>query len=124
MKHGTPLPAERVSVAPERLCPALDPSARWDEPEALRGELQVAEQLVLHAAALARAHGPPSHTVATGRLRQRFAAVRRQIHEAYAVLTTRLKQGKDPSPAEEWLLENSHVVEDQIREFEEDLPRG
>jgi cyclic beta-1,2-glucan synthetase len=124
MSLSTPLPAERATLAPERPCPALDPAVCWDEPEALRGELQVADQLVVHAAALARAHGPPSHTVATGRLRQRFAAVRRQIHEAYAVLTARLKQGKDPSPAEEWLLENSHVVEDQIREFEEDLPRG
>ena len=31
---------------------------------------------------------------------------------------------REPSPAEEWLLDNSHVVEDQIREIEEDLPRG
>jgi cellobiose phosphorylase len=124
MNLSTPLPAERVSATPERLCPALDPSVCWDEPETLRGELQVADQLVLHAAALARAHGPPSHTVASGRVRQRFAVVRREIHEAYAILTARLKQGKDPSPAEEWLLENSHVVEDQIREIKEDLPRG
>jgi cyclic beta-1,2-glucan synthetase len=124
MNLSTPLPAERVSAIPERLCPALDPNVCWDAPDALRGDIHVADQLVLHAAALARAHGPPSHTVATGGLRQRFTAVRRQIHDAYAVLTARLKQGKDPSPAEEWLLENSHVVEDQIREIEEDLPRG
>ncbi|HTQ05780.1 MAG TPA: glucoamylase family protein [Polyangiaceae bacterium] len=115
---------ERSSVAPERPCPALDPSARWDEPDALRGEIQVADQLVLHAAELARSHGPPSHTVASGRLWQRFLAVKSQIHDAYAVLTARLKDGKDPSPAEEWLVDNSHVVEDQIREIEEDLPRG
>ncbi|HEY3498525.1 MAG TPA: hypothetical protein VGK73_27730, partial [Polyangiaceae bacterium] len=42
----------------------------------------------------------------------------------YRVLGERLKNGEEPSPAEEWLLDNSHVVEDQIREIEEDLPRG
>jgi cyclic beta-1,2-glucan synthetase len=30
----------------------------------------------------------------------------------------------DSSPAEEWLLDNSHVVENQLREIEEDLPAG
>ena len=28
---------------------------------------------------------------------------------------------RPPSPAEEWLLDNAHVVEDQIREIKEDL---
>ena len=31
---------------------------------------------------------------------------------------------RDPTPAEEWLLDNSHVVEDQLREVAVDLPRG
>src|SRR5262249_40411215 len=31
---------------------------------------------------------------------------------------------RDHTPAEEWLLDNSHVVEDQLREIEEDLPSG
>ena len=30
----------------------------------------------------------------------------------------------DTTPAEEWLLDNSHVIDDQLREIEEDLPRG
>ncbi len=124
MNLRTPVPLERSSVAPERPCPALDPTVCWDEPDALRGDIQIADQLVLHAVELAQAHGPASHTVATGRLWQRFLAVKSQIHDAYAVLTARLKQDKDPSPAEEWLVDNSHVVEDQIREIEEDLPRG
>jgi len=124
MNFRTPVPLERSSVAPERPCPALDPTVVWDDPSALRGEIQVADQLVLHAAELAHAHGPPSHNVASGRLWQRFLVVKSQIHDAYAVLAARLKADKDPSPAEEWLVDNSHVVEDQIREIEEDLPRG
>jgi cyclic beta-1,2-glucan synthetase len=118
----SPEASERQGINPR--CPALDPSSRWDEPAVLRGEILLAEQLVEHAAELSRAHGEPSRAVATDRLWQRFLSVRKQIHEAYEVLTTRLRAGQDPSPAEEWLLENSHVVEDQIREIREDLPRG
>ncbi|HEV8550569.1 MAG TPA: hypothetical protein VGQ57_16100, partial [Polyangiaceae bacterium] len=124
MSAAAPAP-ERPSAAPEAaVCPALDPNRRWDEPDALRGEIQLADQLVAHAAELAKAHGAPSTEVAMGGLWQRFLAVRKQIRDAYAVLTARLESGQDPSPAEEWLLENSHVVEDQIREITEDLPRG
>ena len=60
MSLEAPASLERSSLAPERACPALDPNARWDEPEALRGEIHVADQLVAHAAELARAHGAPS----------------------------------------------------------------
>jgi cyclic beta-1,2-glucan synthetase len=114
---------ERTS-APAAACPALDSDCRWDDARALRGEILVSDALVAHAAELAEAHGEPSQAFSPGRLWQRFEAVERQINEAYAILTGRLRDGKDPSPAEEWLLDNSHVVQDQIREIREDLPRG
>src|SRR5262245_46644904 len=117
-------PAETPSSQGRAPCPGLDPRARWDEPDALRGEILVSDQLVSHAADLARAHGKPAMVRGTGRLRRRFSFVRHQIRDAYSVLTERLKSGRDPSPAEEWLVENSHVIEDQIREIDEDLPRG
>ena len=123
MNSEAPASSEHPA-APTRKCIALDPIERWDEPRALRGEILVADELVAHAAELARFHGTPGRTRTTGRLWQRFAEVRQQIRGAYAVLTARLKAGQDPSPAEEWLLENSHVVEEQIREIKEDLPRG
>jgi cyclic beta-1,2-glucan synthetase len=105
-------------------CPSLDPDVQWDDPSLLRGEIYVADHLSEHAAALARCHGVPSRKVRTGLLWRRFTRTRTSIREAYRVLTERLVSGDEPSPAEEWLLENSHVVEDQIREVEEDLPRG
>lgn len=108
----------------EQPCPALDTDAQWDDADALRGEIYVADHLISHATELARCHGEPSHSVTSGRLWPRFLAVRDQIHDAYRVLTERVRANQDPSPAEEWLLENSHVVEDQIREIKEDLPRG
>src|SRR6187399_432545 len=114
---------ERTS-APAAACPALDSDCRWDDARALRGEILVSEALIAHGAELAEVHGVPSQAYSPGRLWQRFEAVERQINEAYAILTERLRDGKDPSPAEEWLLDNSHVVQDQIREIREDLPRG
>ncbi len=105
-------------------CPGLVSSAQWDEPEALRGELHTAARLSEHAIELAHAHGAPSLRVPPGPLRKRFADARRRIDEAYEVLSRALRTSREPSPAEEWLLDNSHVVEEQIREVEEDLPWG
>jgi len=125
VRESNPAPARESNPAPPREpCPGLDPSAEWDEPAALRGEILVLDQLVAHAAELARAHGKPARVAGSSRLRRRFTLVRHQVRDAYVVLTERLKAGRDPSPAEEWLVENSHVIEDQIREIEEDLPRG
>ena len=36
----------------------------------------------------------------------------------------RSERGAIPVPAEEWLLDNVHVVRDQLREITEDLPQG
>ena len=35
-----------------------------------------------------------------------------------------LESGRGVTPAAEWLLDNYHLVEDQIREIREDLPAG
>ena len=108
----------------QSICPGLDPGAQWDDPSALRGELYVSDHLSEHAAALARSQGMPSLKVRPALLWQRFSRTKSTIRDAYRVLGERLERGEEPSPAEEWLLDNSHVVEDQIREIQEDLPRG
>lgn len=124
MSGEAPAPEGSARPVIEPRCPALVQSSRWDEPATLRGEILLADELVAHAAEVARVHREPSRAVTTDRLWRRFLSVRKQIHDAYEVLTSRLRAGQDPSPAEEWLLENAHVVEDQIREIREDLPRG
>jgi cyclic beta-1,2-glucan synthetase len=96
----------------------------WDAVSALRGELYASEHLVAHAIEIARAHGEPSRRSTPGPLRKRFAEARAQIRSAYEILSRDAKNKRDPSPAEEWLLDNSHVVDDQIREIQEDLPWG
>jgi cyclic beta-1,2-glucan synthetase len=106
------------------LCPGCDPSRRWDEPPVLRGEILSPERLVEHAVEIARAHGDPGRSGAPRLLWQRFVNARSSLREAYDILKRDAAEQRDPSPAEEWLLDNSHVVEEQFREIEEDLPRG
>src|SRR5688572_2552096 len=106
------------------VCPGLSKVMAWDAVSALRGELYASEHLVAHAIEIARAHGEPSRRSTPGPLRKRFAEARAQIRAAYEILSRDSKNKRDPSPAEEWLLDNSHVVDDQIREIQEDLPWG
>ncbi len=106
------------------VCPGLSSELVWDDATALRGELYASEHLALHAAEIARLHGEPSLRSTPGPLRKRFAAARAQIRAAYEILSRDAKNKRDPSPAEEWLLDNSHVVDEQIREIQEDLPWG
>jgi cyclic beta-1,2-glucan synthetase len=105
-------------------CPGLEPVLAWDEPGHLRGELYARDHLNAHALELAKAHGKPSLATTPGPLRRRFAQARRRVFEAYEILGRGAKDKREPSPAEEWLLDNASVVEDQIREIAEDLPFG
>ena len=88
------------------------------------GEIYSVERLEEHARDLARSHGEASLAVTARPLLDRFREAKRAIGGAYEELTRRERAAADPTPAEEWLLDNSHVIDDQVREIEEDLPRG
>ncbi|MBI3555672.1 MAG: hypothetical protein HY074_05375, partial [Deltaproteobacteria bacterium] len=45
-----------------------------------------------------------------------------QLLEAYLALTTAIRDKQQVSPAAEWLVDNFHIVEDQLREIKRDLP--
>jgi cyclic beta-1,2-glucan synthetase len=105
-------------------CPGLGPVVAWDDPGHLRGELYARDHLNAHASELAKAHGKPSFAATPGPLRRRFAQARQRVFDAYEILGRGAKDRREPSPAEEWLLDNANVVEDQIREIAEDLPFG
>ncbi|HTV22624.1 MAG TPA: hypothetical protein VMG12_28240, partial [Polyangiaceae bacterium] len=112
------------SSPPEAACPGLDAETRWDEPRHLRGELLSREHLNAHAVELAKTHGAPVIQKTPGPLRRRFAQAKERVFDAYEILGRGAKHRREPSPAEEWLLDNASVVEDQIREIADDLPFG
>jgi cyclic beta-1,2-glucan synthetase len=79
------------------------------------------EQLEAHAASLAAAH-----TVAPdARGRQLLPLLEesaRLLDETYEVLSA-APRGAQPIPSEDWLRDNHHVVQDQVRAVRQDLPR-
>src|SRR4051794_23842671 len=87
-------------------------------------EIYSMDRLEAHAGDVARAHGQPGLDVRPRPLLANFQATRRAIENAYQVLAGKAQKRSDTTPAEEWLLDNSHVIDDQLREIEEDLPSG
>ncbi|CAN5630088.1 glucoamylase family protein [soil metagenome] len=96
----------------------------WHDTAPARAELFGIERLEQHAISLARAQPvtarpprvPPLHL----RLRDNAAA----LLAAYRASASEVGRGRSIVPAAEWLLDNYHLVEAQIRDVREDLPPG
>jgi cyclic beta-1,2-glucan synthetase len=48
----------------------------------------------------------------------------RKLEAAYQSLVEALRQGRAISPAAEWLVDNYHIIEEQLREIRQDLPKS
>ena len=48
----------------------------------------------------------------------------RKLEGAYKALVEALREGRAISPAAEWLVDNYHIVEEQLREIRQDLPKS
>ncbi len=48
----------------------------------------------------------------------------RRLEAIYKALVEAIKDGRPISPAAEWLVDNYHIVEEQLREIREDLPKS
>jgi cyclic beta-1,2-glucan synthetase len=89
----------------------------------LHGELLGVERLEERARALAAeftlarnpGRGPP-------RLLRRLAADARVLRHAYRILAADVRNGEQLAPAAEWLLDNFHLVEAEMREIRHDFP--
>jgi cyclic beta-1,2-glucan glucanotransferase len=96
----------------------------WNSEELLREELFSVERLEQHGRSLAAAQ-----PVSAGRMRGRSLTARlgdnaRVLLAAYRDIATAVHAGRPITPAAEWLLDNYHVIEEQIREIRVDLPPG
>jgi len=89
----------------------------------LHGELLGVERLEERARALAAGftlarnpqRGPP-------RLLRRLSEHARVLRHAYRILAGDVRRGEPVSPAAEWLLDNFHMVESEVREIRHHLP--
>ena len=96
----------------------------WDNDEILRAELFSSERLEEHAASLAVAQQVTRRRSARRSLNARLKDNESVLLAAYRSIGTAVSEGRSITPAAEWLLDNYHLVEEQIREIRADLPPG
>ncbi|HEX3230738.1 MAG TPA: hypothetical protein VHQ95_17285, partial [Pyrinomonadaceae bacterium] len=90
----------------------------------IREELLSVERLEQYAATLAAEHKVAEKVRRINLLLPRLEENSRKLIAAYKELAESIRQEHVISPAAEWLVDNFHIVEEQVREIREDLPRG
>jgi cyclic beta-1,2-glucan synthetase len=88
----------------------------------IRGELYSVERLEEYAAYLADELKISVDPLVSQPLLDRMRDNGRRLVEAYRSLTVSIQGKESMPPAAEWLTDNFHIVEDQLREIQEDLP--
>jgi cyclic beta-1,2-glucan synthetase len=92
--------------------------------EPIRSELFSIERLEQHAESLAAAQHVTTRPRPRRRLATRLRDNGRVLLAAYRTIGEAIREDRAITPAAEWLVDNFHVVEEQIREIRDDLPSG
>ena len=110
-RSGSPLQKGLV-IAPNSLEPPI------------RAELFGIERFEQHAESLAAAQrvGGPSRR--GKRLLPRVENNGRVLRDSYRAIAEAIREERAITPAAEWLVDNFHVVDEQLREIRDDLPPG
>ncbi len=97
-----------------------DEKSRGELP--VQGELLGVEQLELYAAALATEHRVVHGPGRPDTLLKRLAENGRTLAAMYRSTTDAVQRDRPISFSGEWILNNFHIIQDQLRECAEDLP--
>ncbi len=95
-----------------------------DLPPPIRGVLFSAERLEQYAQPLAASHVISPRPRRGAPVLKRLGQNGKALREAYDTISKAAAAGEPISPAAEWLIDNFHIIEDQLREIKEDLPVG
>ncbi len=115
--------SSRVADLLGRLCWRRT-SPPWNDRAPVREELFGVERLEQHGESLAAAQPVTACPPIVRPLRRRLADNAAALLTAYRASASELERGRRVVLAAEWLLDNYHVVEEQIREIRDDLPPG
>jgi cyclic beta-1,2-glucan synthetase len=96
----------------------------WDDTTPIRAEFFSAERLEEHARSLAAAQSIMEGERRGASLERRLRQNESVLIEAYRDIAKTVESGSAITPAAEWLLDNFHIVEKQIREIRSNLPPG
>jgi len=92
--------------------------------EPIRAELFGVERLEQHAESLAVAQTVFPELRPGLLLLPRVAENGRVLQESYRVIAQAIQEEHAITPAAEWLVDNFHIVDEQLREIHDDLPPG
>lgn len=133
MDHGFPQwTADAAPALVRRAFGRARPASTWQGQDPIREELFSIGRLEDHARSLAaaqpvappqvrRAHWlPPGEDALTRRLAGNGAALLR----CYQSIMAAVESGRTVTPVAEWLIDNYHLVERQVRAIRQDLPPG
>src|ERR1700730_19262781 len=93
--------------------------APWNTEELIRAELFSVERLEQHAASLAAAQQITSKPIARRSLAARLRNNESVLLAAYRTIAAAVAENRPITPAAEWLLDNYHPVEEEVRETRE-----
>ncbi|MGV8856320.1 MAG: GH36-type glycosyl hydrolase domain-containing protein [Devosia sp.] len=100
----------------------LRQASPWHDPAPVREELFGVERLEQHARSLAFAQSVTTRPLSVLSLRKRLKSNATVLLAAYRASAVEVESQRTMVPAAEWLLDNYHLVEEQIREIHADLP--
>src|ERR1700754_3803244 len=98
------------------------PSRDTDE-KPFQAEFYSVERLEQYAQTLAAEHKTVTRK-GRAELLPRLRDNGRILEAAYKALVEALREGRGISPAAEWLVDNYHIIEEQLREIRHDLPKS
>ena len=107
----------------ESLASLLRRPARDTDEKPFHAEFFSVERLEQYAQTLAAEHKTVTQK-GRAQLLPRLDENGRVLESAYKALVEALRQGRAISPAAEWLVDNYHIVEEQLREIRQDLPKS
>ena len=92
--------------------------------EPIRAELFSIERLEQHAESLAAAQPVTATPRHRRRMLPRVQENGRVLLESYRTIAQAIREERAITPAAEWLVDNFHIVDEQLREIRDDLPPG
>ena len=107
-----------------RLFPQAALTSPWNNPDPIRAELFSGERLEEHARSLAAAQAVSPKAAKGHSLAGRLVDNEAVLLHAYRSIAKAIGEERAITPAAEWLVDNYHVVERQIRDIRSDLPPG
>lgn len=90
----------------------------------IRAEIFGSQRFAQHGHSLAQTHRAAPATLRTATFFPRIKSNIRTLREAHQYIGIQASTGYDISPAAEWLLDNFHLIEAQLKEIHEGLPRS